>query len=265
MIKKISIICSINKLFWLSDPFDILKLRNQFRIMGNLIKIPIFNNQNRFFLFLNIEELILGLETALLKPKFIKKKNNFLYFLFKKIKKDVIFFEKTSEIEKEKKRYHFVKKWREIREIILEICITNSRKSSFVIIPRKKIFDSNKIITKARKKSESFINLQNLMNKFNENDFLKYSIFKNLWQRGFSLSCGLKFGCSFLAYAGNIVDVHSYLSIFVISTQNTRIAPKLLIAFGRVGTITKKFNILVYLNNKCLAKFFSLRWHNSLP
>ena len=103
------------------------------------------------------------------------------------------------------------------------------------------------------------------MNKFNENDFLKYSIFKNLWQRGFSLSCGIKFGCSFLAYAGNIVDVHSYLSIFVISTQNTRIAPKLLIAFGRVGTITKKFNILVYLNNKCLAKFFSLRWHNSLP
>ena len=103
------------------------------------------------------------------------------------------------------------------------------------------------------------------MNKFNENDFLKYSIFKNLWQRGFSLSCGLKFGCSFLAYAGNIVDVHSYLSVFVFSAQNTCITSKLLIAFGRVGTITKKFNILVYLNNKCFAKFFSLRWHSSLP
>jgi len=267
MIKKINISCSKNNLFWLSDAFDILKLRNQFRIMGNLIKMPIFNNQNRFFLFLNIEELILGLETGLLKPKLNKKKNNFLYFLLKKIKKNSIFFGKANEveIEKEKKRNHFVKKWREIGEIIFESCKHYSKKGSFVIFRRKIFLNSNKTITKAKKKSESFINLQNLMNEFNENDFLKYSIFKNLWQRGFSLSCGLKFGCSFLAYAGNIVDVHSYLSIFVVSTQNTRIPPKLLIASGRVGTITKKFNILVYLNNKCLPRFFSLRWHNTLP
>ena len=266
MIKKISLMCSLNKFFWLNDPLDILKLRNQFRLTGNLIKVPIFNNQHNLFLLLDIEEVILGLETGFLKPKFMRKKNKLLYFLLKKIKKNISALKKNNEINQNlRRRYHLVKKWREGREIILENCIFRSSKCSFLISRQNVFLNSGGLIFKNEIGPKSTIYLKNLLDRFNENDFLKYSIFKNLWQRGFSLYCGIKFGCSFLAYAGNITDVHSYLSIFVVPIQHFQLSPKFIIAFGRVGTITKKFNILVYLDRICIPKFISLRWHNCLP
>lgn len=266
MIKKISLMCSQNKIFWLNNPFDILKLRNQFRLIGNLVKVPILNNQNNLFLFLDTEEVILGLETGFLKPKFIRRKNRLLYFLLKKIEKSLNILGKNYEINLNlKRRYHLVKKWREASEIIIKNCKPRSKKISLLIFEQNSFLNSNKFLFKIKTRPKSTINLSNLLNKFSENDFLKYSIFKNLWQRGFCLYCGVKFGCSFLAYAGNITDVHSYLSIFVVPIQRVQISPKFIIAFGRLGTITKKFNIIVYLNKVCVPRFISLRWHNFLP
>ena len=186
--------------------------------------------------------------------------------MLKKIEKNIIFLRKNNEINQNlRRRYHLVKNWREAREIIIGNCKLIFKKNSFLISGKNISLNSNKLIFKNETRPGSTIILSNLLKKFSENDFLRYSIFKNLWQRGFSLYCGIKFGCSFLAYAGNITDVHSYLSIFVVPIQHVQISPKFIIAFGRVGTITKKFNILVYLNKVCIPKFISLRWHNFLP
>ena len=37
--KKIKVFCSMNKFFWVKNSKDILTLRNQFRIIVNLIEI----------------------------------------------------------------------------------------------------------------------------------------------------------------------------------------------------------------------------------
>ena len=150
-------------------------------------------------------------------------------------------------------------------DIICEICIFNFQKkiknaNKFSSFPKPLKIDRNK-----KNIFFNVVNLENFLKCFTENAFFKYSVFKNLWSKGFNLSCGIKFGCTFLAYAGNITDVHSYLSILILPIQYSNITPKLLIAFGRVGTVTKKFNVLVYLDYLCLVKFCSLRWHNFLP
>ena len=122
-----------------------------------------------------------------------------------------------------------------------------------------------KIYSYKKKINFFYKNLQDFLKGFSENDFFKYSVYKNLWQRGFNLSCGIKFGCSFLAYAGNITDVHSYLSVLLIPFNSFFFNPKLIIAFGRIGTITKKFNILVYFDEIFLVRYCSLRWNSYLP
>ena len=271
MHKKITVNCLKNKIFWVNKTDDILNLRNQCRIIGNLIRISKNNFKTDFFLFLSIEEIILGLELGFLKPKILSGKNsNLLGFLLKKI--NFFFFweknicNKKNQISlKKKKRNYAIKKWRETSEIISKVCLfsfdrkKNSIKNQFHS-ERTRIFYQEK-----RKYPKVTIYLREFLNNFTQNDFLKYSVLKSLWQKGFTLSCGIKFGCSFLAYAGNITDVHSYLSILLVPMHYSNISPKLVVSFGRIGTITKKFNIFANLDKFCCVKYTALRWHNNLP
>jgi len=48
---------------------DILTLRNNFRIQGNLIKKNFCDSREFFYLCLNLEEIILGIEAGFLKIK----------------------------------------------------------------------------------------------------------------------------------------------------------------------------------------------------
>ena len=272
MLKKITILCLKNKFFWIKKADEILRLRNQFRIIGNLIRIPLFNQKKNFFLFLSLEEIMLGIEIGFLRLKFFtSQKRYILSFLLKNFEKDRFFNKKNypRKILQNSnlllKRSETIKKWREIGEIISKICNYNFIKLNFCKVKKFSKIHSSKKHNRGTKKTFLLICFENLIKNFKENDFFKYSIFKNFWQRGFSLSCGMKFGCSYLAYAGNIMDVHSYLSILTIPIQYNSITPKLMIAFGRVGTITKKFNILVNLNKFYSIKCSTLRWHNFLP
>ena len=69
--RKITINCAKNKFFWVNEAFDILTLRYQFRLIGNLIKIPKLGSKFNFFLFLSLEEVLIGLETGFLKIKIL--------------------------------------------------------------------------------------------------------------------------------------------------------------------------------------------------
>jgi len=269
MVKKIEVFCNKSKVFWLKKPSDILILRNQFRIAGNLIKVS--NLNLNFFLFLNLEEFLLGVEMGFLKITSLKKRKHLLSYLVEKFEKNVSLKEKIYRSFKKKNKYFLkkknnsIKRWREIVDILSQICKFNFKKriklkkNTFYHIKPFKIYSYKKKIYFFYK------NLQDFLKGFSENDFFKYSVYKNLWQRGFNLSCGIKFGCSFLAYAGNITDVHSYLSVLLIPFNFFFFNPKLVIAFGRIGTITKKFNILVYFDEIFLVRYCSLRWNSYLP
>ena len=261
MVKKIEVFCNKSKVFWLKKPSDILILRNQFRITGNLIKVS--NLNLNFFLFLNLEEFLLGVEMGFLKITSLKKRKHLLSYLVEKFEKNISLKEKI--YHSFKKKNNSIKGWREIVDILSQICKFNFKKR---IKPKKATFYQIrpfKIYSYKKKIFFFYKNLQDFLKGFSENDFFKYSVFKNLWQRGFNLSCGIKFGCSFLAYAGNITDVHSYLSVLLIPFNSFFFSPKLIIAFGRIGTITKKFNILVYFDEIFLIRYCSLRWNSSLP
>ena len=264
--KKITIFCSMNRFFWIRDSTNILILRNQFRIIGSLLKIPIVNSKINFFLFLSLEEVLIGLELGFLKVKIFNEKKKDLYaFLIKNLGKKHYTQYLLANHKAKKKRACAVRKWRETVDILTKVCLfkfkqkTNSRK--------KKGYVCELVRLNKNKDTKEFdpLHFQNLLKNFSENDFLKYTTFKNLWQKGFYLTCGIKFGGSFLVYAGNIVDVHSYISILTIPFNFNLISPKLIIASGRTGTMTKKFTILVNLDRSCSVKFGSLRWHNFLP
>lgn len=272
MVNKIIVFCSKNKIFWIKNSNDILVLRSEFRITGNLIKITSLHHSSNFFLFLSLEEFLLGSELGFLKTKILKNSGNkILNFLLTKLEVDSFakknYYAKIikKKLRVNKKKNNTVKIWREMVDIISEICHFKFQKKikftkMFSDFPSIRKIDKNK-----KKNFFTMVNLEHFLKGFSENAFFKYSVFKNLWSKGFNLSCGIKFGCTFLAYAGNITDIHAYLSILTLPIQFSNITPKLLIAFGRVGTVTKKFNILVYLNYLCLVKFCSLRWHNFLP
>jgi len=246
-VKKITIFCLKNKFFWIKNTNDILYLRNQYRIMGTLIRIPVFSKKKDFFLFLNLEEVIVGIEIGIMRTKIFKKQKKYvLSFLLKNFRQDIFFaknfYPETIQIDMNlhDKRSDVIKRWREMSEILSKICMHKfNRQFCYFKKEIRKTKTIKKTITGMRSIT-CVLYLENLIKHFKEHDFFKYSVYKNFWQRGFNLSCGIKFGCSFLAYAGNIIDVHSYLSILIIPIQYNSITPKLIIAFGRVGTITKK-------------------------
>ena len=264
--RKITINCSKNKFFWINEAFDIFTLRYQFRLIGNLIKIPTLGSKFNFFLFLSIEEVLIGLETGFLKIKILdKNKNGIRFFLHKKLEKNFDQTKKGKNFKIFHKRTSIIKNWRETFDLIAKACIFKFKRKGNC--PKKQSTSNHN----CKKIFSKFVNyskltyLGNFIKNFTENDFFKYSVFKNFWQKGFSLSCGIKFGASFLCYAGDISNVHSYLSILILPFQNTCISPKLFIAFGRVGTATKKFNVLVNLHKSSLLHCSSIRWNNILP
>ena len=264
--KKITIFCSMNRFFWIRDSTNILILRNQFRVIGSLLKIPIVNSKINFFLFLSLEEVLIGLELGFLNIKiFNKNKKNLYAFLINNLGKKHYTQYLLSNCKTKKKRACAVRKWREMVDILTKVCLFKFKQKTYS--RKKKGYGCEHARLNKNKNIKDFdtVHFQNLLKNFSENDFLKYTIFKNLWQKGFYLTCGIKFGGSFLVYAGNIVDVHSYISILIIPFNFNLIPPKIIIASGRTGTMTKKFNILVNLDRSCFVKFGSLRWHSFLP
>ena len=264
--KKIKVFCSMNKFFWVKNSKDILTLRNQFRITGNLIKVPFVNSKINFFLFLSLVEILIGLELGFMTIKLLDKNKRHIYDYLLGNSANKFYPQKSVlNMKISKKRNYVIKSWREIVDVLTKICLFRFKKKIFYVRKSNKMNPFNKLHQSSYKYIVSPIYFQELLKNFSEYDFLKYAVFKNLWQRGFYLTCGIKFGCCFLAYAGNIVDVHSYISVLAIPFNSNFISPKLIIAFGRTGTITKKFSILVSLTRCCFIKFNSLRWHNFLP
>jgi len=98
MLKKILVFCSKNKFFWIKEAADIYILRHQFRITGNLVKVSIFNSKLNFFLFLSLEEVIMGLEIGFLKLKILAKpKNQLIRFLSRSFRENLFLYQNFNQ------------------------------------------------------------------------------------------------------------------------------------------------------------------------
>ncbi|XP_033640816.1 tRNA-splicing endonuclease subunit Sen34-like [Asterias rubens] len=90
-------------------------------------------------------------------------------------------------------------------------------------------------------------------------EMLRYKIFKDLWETGYYLTSGCKFGGDFLVYPGDPFLYHSYFIAVCIPYQRF-LSPLDLITYGRLATNVKKTVIICSINGDDDAVYTSLQW-----
>lgn len=103
-------------------------------------------------------------------------------------------------------------------------------------------------------------------------------VFRDLWERGYFLGSGLKFGGEFLVYPGqphslsvshshpdhvkgDPLRYHSHFVASVIESPSTVIRPMEIVAHGRLGTATKKAHLLCGWDEHAQrVTYFSIEW-----
>eukprot|EP00172_Hildenbrandia_rubra_P004061 Plantae.Rhodophyta-Hildenbrandia_rubra.ctg7498.p1 GENE.Plantae.Rhodophyta-Hildenbrandia_rubra.ctg7498~~Plantae.Rhodophyta-Hildenbrandia_rubra.ctg7498.p1 ORF type:complete len:404 (+),score=83.60 Plantae.Rhodophyta-Hildenbrandia_rubra.ctg7498:66-1277(+) len=96
----------------------------------------------------------------------------------------------------------------------------------------------------------------------------RQAVFTDLYDKGFYLSCGAKFGSDFLAYAAEPLLFHGVLSIIVMN-KDDRITPHNVVALGRLGDSTKKRTVLAYIAEDSgptpVIEYVGIQWEETLP
>ncbi|XP_066994386.2 tRNA-splicing endonuclease subunit Sen34 [Anabrus simplex] len=93
---------------------------------------------------------------------------------------------------------------------------------------------------------------------------LRYMTFKDIWEKGFYLTSGQKFGGDFLAYPGDPVKFHAQFLVVCIQ-KDSPITPAQLVAYGRLGTSVRKTVLLASLSTKGEKVIYqSLKWNGTL-
>lgn len=233
------------------------------RIYGNLFHINELNYTKDHILFLSNIELSLGLEIGLFKIGSLE--NFFIKEFGKRQSIDRIFLFDFSEsikigdtIKNQKQDYKaaIILHWRESRGLIKKIkkscfhfsnILENGATVKHICIKFDKLFPKNFWLKSAR-------------NKF----MLAFSIFRDLWFRGFIISAGIKYGSLFIVYSGPLSLVHSCMCIRVIE-KHSLFSASTLVSHGRLGTIIKKSIAFAFVDCKLFIRYISLKWKVDLP
>ncbi|XP_053307857.1 tRNA-splicing endonuclease subunit Sen34 isoform X2 [Spea bombifrons] len=87
----------------------------------------------------------------------------------------------------------------------------------------------------------------------------RYKVFKDLWEKGYFLTSGNKFGGDFLVYPGDPMRFHAHF-IALCFPQNKKIPMSDIITAGRLGTNVKKTVLLCSPNQEGTVTYTSLQW-----
>lgn len=74
-------------------------------------------------------------------------------------------------------------------------------------------------------------------------DCIRYNVFKHLYEMGYYISRGSKFGGDYLLYRGLPEDYHSDY-IVLIAPPNRKFSPKDIVAIARIGTVVNKTSVI---------------------
>ncbi|XP_072386422.1 uncharacterized protein Tsen34 [Diabrotica undecimpunctata] len=102
------------------------------------------------------------------------------------------------------------------------------------------------------------VKLLNVENILTLTTVLKRSVYADLWNRGYYVTQGHKFGGDFLVYLGDPVCHHA---IFIVKCINNMkdIFPLELISLGRLGTSVKKRAVLASMENDKIS-YITMSW-----
>lgn len=93
-------------------------------------------------------------------------------------------------------------------------------------------------------------------------------VFADLYDKGYCMSCGAKFGADFLAYAGDPLLFHAALAVIVMDA-NDQVTPHDIVALGRLGDSTKKRTVLAFVkghpSTSYEVNYVGVQWEETLP
>jgi tRNA-intron lyase len=92
---------------------------------------------------------------------------------------------------------------------------------------------------------------------------MRAAVFRDLYHKGYYMSCGAKFGADFLAYAGEPLLYHAALAVIVVDADDP-VSPHDLVALGRLGDSTKKRTVLAYVDDEKIG-YVGVQWEETLP
>lgn len=90
-------------------------------------------------------------------------------------------------------------------------------------------------------------------------ELLSYRVFKDLWEKGYHLTKGSKFGGDFLAYPGDPKRYHSFF-IIICKDNNDSMTFTELAALGRLGTSVKKTVLICCIDEFDNVVHTSIEW-----
>ncbi|KAI9511325.1 tRNA-intron endonuclease catalytic domain-like protein [Russula earlei] len=78
----------------------------------------------------------------------------------------------------------------------------------------------------------------------NAEERARCEVFRDLWEKGYYMGGGSKFGGDWLVYPGDPLRYHSHFVATVQTTPSAPLRPMEVVAHGRLGTATKKAHLL---------------------
>lgn len=90
----------------------------------------------------------------------------------------------------------------------------------------------------------------------------KFEIYKDLWQRGYYITNGHKFGADYLVYLGDPIAYHAVFLVHCLESMNEMIHSTAIVAFGRLATAVKKRAVLACFNNNTVS-YITINWIDS--
>ncbi|RDB24279.1 tRNA-splicing endonuclease subunit Sen34 [Hypsizygus marmoreus] len=89
----------------------------------------------------------------------------------------------------------------------------------------------------------------------------KCGAFRSLWEQGYFMGGGIKFGGDYLVYPGDPLRYHSHFAASVIHSPQSPLRPMEIVAHGRLGTATKKAHLLCsWDDDKKEVSYLTIEW-----
>lgn len=92
-----------------------------------------------------------------------------------------------------------------------------------------------------------------------ESETLHYRVFLDLWEKGYYLTSGIKFGGDLLAYPGDPMRYHSFYIVIIIP-WGKKVMPFDIISAGRLGSTVKKTALLCSVSDTNEVVYTSVKW-----
>ncbi|GFR24325.1 tRNA-splicing endonuclease subunit Sen34 [Trichonephila clavata] len=145
--------------------------------------------------------------------------------------------------------------------------LINIDKDAIIAAELAKVTDVNKEFCMVQFFTESLCKQEttsvNLNFPSSEKEKLRYAVYKDLWEKNYYITAGVKFGGDFLVYEGDPLKYHA-LFIIVCLTHGQRFQGYDLIVYGRLGHQVKKTVALASWDADGGVDYISLSWENEM-